>query len=64
MPKVKNSKVHMIGHTVHDIEMDKKAGINTIGVMWEYNTKDELNRAYADHIINDPSEIVKILEEL
>ena len=64
MLKVKNSKAHMIGYTVHDIEMDKKARINTIGVTWEYNTKDELNRAHADHIINAPSEIVKILEEL
>ena len=54
----------MIGDRVYDIKMVKNAKINTIGVTWGYNTKKELNRAHADHIINDPSELVKILKEL
>ena len=62
--KVKNSDAFMIGDTVYDIKMGKNAKINTIGVTWGYNTKEELNRAHADHIINDPSELVKILKEL
>ena len=34
-----------------------------IGVMLRYNDKEELNRAGADYIINDPSESVKILAD-
>ena len=54
----------MIGDTVSDIKMGKNAKINTIGVTWGYNTKEELRFADADQIINDPSELVKILKEL
>ena len=62
--KVKNSDAFMIGDTVYDIKMGKNAKINTIGVTWGYNTSEELNRADADHIINDPSQLVKLLREL
>ena len=62
--KVKNTDAFIIGDTVYDIKMGKNAKINTIGVTWGYNTAEELNRARADHIINDPSELVKILKEL
>ena len=62
--KVKNSEAFMIVDTVYDIKMGKNAKINTIGVTWGYNTKEELNRAPADCIINDPGELVKILKEL
>ena len=44
MLKVKNSKAHMIGHTVHEIEMVKNAKINTIAVIWGYNAKEELSK--------------------
>ena len=62
--KVKNSDAFMIGDTVYDIKMGKNAKINTIGVTWGYSTKEELRLAHADQIINDPSELVKILKEL
>ena len=35
-----------------------------IGVMLRYNDKDELELACADNILNDPSELVKILRGL
>ena len=35
-----------------------------IGVMLRYNDKKELKQASADYIINDPSELVKILRGL
>ena len=41
MLKVKNSKAYMIGHTVHDIDMVKKAKINTITFTWRYNAKKD-----------------------
>ena len=61
---VKNLDGFMIGDTVCSIKMGKNAKMNTIGVTWGYNTKEELNRAHADHIVNDPSALVKILKEL
>ena len=64
MLKVKSSKAYMIGHTVHDIEMVKNAKINTIAVTWGYNAKEELKQARADCMVNDPSELVKILRGL
>ena len=64
MLKVKSSKAYMIGYTVYDIEMVKNAKINTITVTWGYNAKEELTQASADCIINDPSELVKILRGL
>ena len=35
-----------------------------IGVLLRYNDKKELKQASADYIINDPSELVKILRGL
>ena len=61
--KVKNSDAFMIGDTIDDIEMGKNAKINTIGVTWGYNTKEALHQSNADHIINHPGELVKILKE-
>ena len=34
------------------------------GVMLRYNDKEELKQASANYIINDPSELVKILRGL
>ena len=62
--KIKNSEAFMIGDTIHDVAMGKNAKINTIGVTWGYNTKEELHQANADQIIHDPSELVKILREV
>ena len=54
----------MIRHIIHEIEVGKNAKINTIAVTWGYNAKEELKQASADCIINDPSELVKILRGL
>ena len=44
--------------------MGKNAKINTIAVSLDYNTKEEVKQANADFIINDPSELVRILRGL
>ena len=46
------------------LKMGKNAKINTIAVIWDYNANEELKQASADCIINDPSELVKILRGL
>ena len=61
--KIKKTEAFMIGDTVYDIKMGKNANINTIGVNWGYNDQEELVRENADHVVNDPSELVEILGE-
>ena len=51
----------MIGETFHDITMGKSINTSTIGVSWGYNNQEELHRENADHVANDPSELVEIL---
>ena len=53
----------MIGDTVHDIKMGKNINTNTIRVSWGYNNQEELHLENADRVVNDPSELVKILGE-
>ena len=53
----------MIGDTIHDIKMGKNVNTSTLGVSWGYNNQEELHRKNADRVVNDPSELVKILGE-
>ena len=53
----------MIGETFHDIKMGKNVNTSTIGVSWGYNNQEELHRKNADPVVNNPSELVKILGE-
>ena len=53
----------MIGETFHDIKMGKNVNTSTIGVSWDYNNQEELHRKNAGRVVNDPSELVKILGE-
>ncbi len=53
----------MIGEAFHGIKMGKNVNTSTIGVSWGYNNQEELHRKNADRVVNDPSELVKILGE-
>lgn len=46
-----------IGDTDVDIKTGKNAGIKTVGVLWGFREKDELERAGADFIANEPMDI-------
>jgi len=50
-----------VGDEVRDIEAAKKAGIKVIGVSWGYNTKDALQKAHPDHIVEKPEDLQKII---
>ena len=52
----------MIGDTVRDIKMGRNVNTNTIRVSWGYN-QEELYRENADRVVNNPSELIKILGE-
>ncbi|MBQ7574093.1 MAG: HAD family hydrolase [Clostridia bacterium] len=50
-----------IGDTNVDILTGKGAGIETIGVLWGFRDRAELESAGADHIISKPSEILDFI---
>jgi phosphoglycolate phosphatase len=51
----------MIGDRMHDIIGAKKAGIDSIGVLFGYGTKEELENAGANVIAESVSDLKKIL---
>jgi len=50
-----------VGDEIRDIEAAKKAGIKVIGVSWGYNTRNALQKAHPDHIVERPEELQKII---
>lgn len=50
----------MIGDREHDIIGAKKNGLDSIGVLFGYGSREELEKAGADHIVETPGEIAAI----
>jgi phosphoglycolate phosphatase len=55
-------QVIMIGDTSFDILMGRNAGAATIGVSWGNHPVSELREAGADHIIDDFSQLLPLVE--
>jgi phosphoglycolate phosphatase len=51
----------MIGDRYHDVEGAAEHGIDCIGVRWGYSEGDELKRAGARWIIDEPQQIMDIV---
>lgn len=51
----------MLGDRKHDIFGAKKSGIKSIGVLWGYGSREELQQAGADYIAADINELRKLL---
>jgi phosphoglycolate phosphatase len=51
----------MIGDRAVDIRAAKAVGVNSIGVLWGYGSKEELVNAGADVLCHNPSELVTVL---
>ena len=52
-----------IGDTATDIKTAKNAGLTSIGVLWGFRDKAELESAGADYIVSHPSEIIPIAQK-
>ena len=52
-----------IGDTATDIKTAKNAGLYSIGVLWGFRDREELETAGADVIISDPIEIVEHIKK-
>ncbi len=50
-----------IGDTAVDMETGRAAGIPTVGVLWGFRTREELETADATHIIAHPAELLDLI---
>jgi phosphoglycolate phosphatase len=50
----------MVGDRLHDIEAAKANGLRSIGVLWGYGGREELERVGADSIAVTPAEVVRL----
>ncbi len=55
------SEAVMIGDREHDVLGGKEMGIESIGVLYGYGDREELEQAGADHIVEQPLEVLDIL---
>jgi phosphoglycolate phosphatase len=58
-PQLHNS--YMIGDRHHDIDAAIEVGTHSIGVLWGYGDRAELETAGATHVISDPVELLQLL---
>jgi phosphoglycolate phosphatase len=61
--KVSEEEAVMIGDHVLDIQAGKRVGMKTVGVLTGRIKKEEFEKAGADYILRDVSEICELLED-
>ncbi len=57
-----NRDVIMVGDRNHDIKGANEVGIDSVGVLWGYGDRKELETAGATFIIEKPEDILKVFE--
>ena len=55
------SRAIMVGDRRHDVEGARQNGLDTVGVLWGYGSKEELMSAGAKYIVSDLGELEKIV---
>ncbi|MDR0207090.1 MAG: HAD family hydrolase [Bacteroidales bacterium] len=59
--RVSTNEILFVGDTAVDMETAKNADIAKIGALWGFRTKEELENAGADYIIENPLELLRII---
>ncbi len=62
--QVSPSECLYVGDTYVDMLTGKSAGAFTVGVLWGFRDRAELEEYHADRIVKKPSEIFAIIKEL
>lgn len=57
------SDVIMVGDSAVDIETARRACIESIGVTWGFRPVSELRKAFANHLVSRPEEILNHIED-
>ena len=55
------AEVAFVGDSAVDMETARRACVSSIGVTWGFRPVSELRKAYAEHIVSNPSEIYKLV---
>lgn len=58
-PTLKSETMH-VGDSAVDIETARRACVTSVGVTWGFRPITELRKAYADHIVSSPADILKL----
>ncbi|MBO5444797.1 MAG: HAD family hydrolase [Muribaculaceae bacterium] len=58
-PTPKSETMH-VGDSAVDIETARRACVDSVGVTWGFRPITELRKAYADHIVSSPADILKL----
>ena len=53
-------EILMVGDRYHDIDGAKANDLKSAGVLWGYGSKEELQKAGAEYILSEPSEILQL----
>ena len=61
LPEDVRMKTVMIGDRFHDVEGAKANGLQTIGVLYGYGSREELEEAGAEHIAAEAADILTIV---
>ena len=61
--KTSGEEAVMVGDHVIDVQAGKRVGMKTIGVLTGRTKKEEFEKAGADYILRDASEVWKLLED-
>lgn len=54
-------KILYVGDSGIDMETAKAAGVESVGVTWGFRSREELAESGADHIVDSPKDILKLL---
>ena len=57
---VPKNEILYVGDSAVDMETARRACVESVGVTWGFRPVVELRKAFADHIVNKPSEILRI----
>lgn len=62
--KIQAKEIIMVGDRYTDVEAAKKLGIQSVGVLYGYGTREELERCGADYIVKDTPELAHLVKQL
>lgn len=61
MSPTPKAKVMFVGDSAVDIETARRACVDSIGVTWGFRPVSELRKAFADHVVSNTSEVLKLV---
>ena len=56
-----NARAVMIGDRLHDIIAGKANGLSTIGVLWGFGSREELDAERPDHVVGSAADLEEVL---